>query len=140
MTVRELTLEKKGSDTPDHTHSAAGQLVETWELGDILLTRILDLLKENISNSEYKVENIGEELHMSRAQVFRKIGALTGNSPGDLLRVMRLKKAAELLLTGNLNIAQVMFEVGYQTPAYFARKFREYYGVNPSEYQRVNKA
>jgi signal transduction histidine kinase/DNA-binding response OmpR family regulator/ligand-binding sensor domain-containing protein len=107
---------------------------------DRLLNRILDILKENISNSEYNVENIGEELYMSRAQVFRKIGALTGSSPGDLLRVMRLKKAAELLLAGNLNIAQVMYEVGYQTPAYFARRFREYYGMNPSEFQRSNKA
>jgi AraC-like DNA-binding protein len=106
---------------------------------DSLLNRILDILKKNIGNSEYHVEKIGEELHMSRAQVFRKIGALTGSSPGDLLRVMRLKKAAGLLLTGDLNITQVMYEVGYQTPAYFARRFREYYGMNPSEYQRSNK-
>jgi len=107
---------------------------------DKLLNRILGILKENIANSEYNVENMGVELHMSRAQVFRKIGALTGSSPGDLLRVMRMKKAAALLLTGNLNIAQVMYEVGYQTPAYFARRFREYYGMNPSEYQRSNMA
>jgi YesN/AraC family two-component response regulator len=107
---------------------------------DRLLNRILDILKENIGNSDYNVEQIGEVLHMSRAQVFRKIGALTGSSPGDLLRIMRLKKAAELLLTGNLNIAQVMYEVGYQTPAYFARRFREYYGMNPSEYQSSKKA
>ena len=67
--------------------------------------------------------------------MFRKIGALTGGGPIELLQTIRLKKAAELILTGKQNITQIMYEVGFQTPSHFARLFREYFGVNPSGYK-----
>ncbi|KPL21251.1 MAG: hypothetical protein AMS23_09590, partial [Bacteroides sp. SM1_62] len=104
--------------------------------GDKLLRKILDILRQKMGNPEYNVDNLYGELNMSRAQMFKKISALTGCGPGELLRIMRLKKAAELILAGKQNIAQIMYEVGFQTPSYFARSFREYFGVNPSAYKK----
>ena len=89
-----------------------------------------------MADPEYNVDLLPAELNMSRSQMFRKIGALTGGGPSELLRIMRLKKAAELILSGKQNITEIMYEVGFQTPSYFARSFREYFGMNPSEYKR----
>ncbi len=104
--------------------------------GDKLLQKILAILRQNIGNPQFKVDSLPGDLNMSRTQMFRKITALTGGGPKDLLRIMRLKKAAELILTGKMNITQVMYEVGFQTPSYFASSFREYFGVNPTEYKK----
>ena len=88
-----------------------------------------------MGDPQYNVNRLPDELNMSRSQMFRKIGALTGIGPGELLRIIRLKRAAELILTSKMNITQIMYEVGFQTPAYFARSFRAYFGVNPSGYK-----
>ena len=103
---------------------------------DKLLRKALDILRQNMADPEYNVDLLPAELNMSRSQMFRKIGALTGGGPSELLRIMRLKKAAELILSGKQNITEIMYEVGFQTPSYFARSFREYFGMNPSEYKR----
>lgn len=104
--------------------------------GDRLLRKVLDILRKNMGNMDYNVDRLPGELNMSRSQMFKKIDALTGSGPGELLRIMRLKKAAEHILTGKQNITQIMYEVGFQSPSYFARSFREYFGVNPSGYKK----
>ncbi len=99
--------------------------------GDKLLRKVLDIFRQNMGDPKYNVDRLPGELNMSRSQMFKKINALTGGGPKELLRIMRLKKAAELILAGKQNITQIMYEVGFQTPSYFARSFREYFGVNP---------
>jgi len=105
--------------------------------GDKFLNRVLDILKENVKNPEFNVDRLPAELNMSRSQMFRKIRALTGHGPGDLLRMLRLKKASELLLKDDLNIAQITFEVGMQSPAYFSKMFKAYYRMKPSDYRKA---
>ena len=79
--------------------------------------------------------DMGKEMHMSRAQFYRKVNALAGTTPNELLRQFRIKKAASLIEAGNLNITSIMYEVGFRSTSHFAESFRKYYGENPSEYR-----
>ncbi|MEN8230982.1 MAG: helix-turn-helix transcriptional regulator, partial [Bacteroidota bacterium] len=81
------------------------------------------------------VIEMGKEMLMSRAQFYRKVNALTGTTPNELLRLFRIKKAASLIEAGDLNITAIMYEVGFRSTSHFAESFRKYYGKNPSEYR-----
>ena len=70
---------------------------------------------------------------MSRVQLYRKVKALTGTSPVELLREMRLERAHKLITTTTKSIAEIAFEVGFNTPSYFSNCFKKQYGVYPSE-------
>ena len=70
-------------------------------------------------------------------QLFRKIKSLTNQSPSEYIRTLRLKRAAQLIKSDYGNLAEITYEVGFNNPSYFAKCFRELYGVNPSEYART---
>jgi signal transduction histidine kinase/DNA-binding NarL/FixJ family response regulator len=101
---------------------------------DILLNKIMVCFEDHIDDPGFMIEQMLAELGISRTQLFRKTQALTNHSPSELLRNTRLKKAARMLRQGNKNIAQVMYQVGFNNPSYFAECFRKIYSVNPSEY------
>ena len=86
------------------------------------------------------MDQLSQELGMSRAQLFRKVQAVTGFTPNDFFRKIRLKKAASLFEHGHRNIAQVMYQVGFNNQSYFARCFKELYKMNPSEYIKSQKS
>ena len=101
---------------------------------DQFLKKVHDILNNHIDEPEYTIEQLAGELHLSRSQVFRKVSAVTSFSPHELLRNLRLKKAAILFHSGHKNVAQVMYEVGFNNPSYFAKCFSQLFGVNPSQY------
>ncbi|MCA1741995.1 MAG: response regulator [Bacteroidales bacterium] len=101
---------------------------------DILVQKVIDLMRENLSNPGFNVNSICSGLYISRTQLYRKIEALTGYSPAKLIRSIRLKTAAAMFRKGHDNVAQVMYRVGFSNQSSFARHFREQYGVNPSAY------
>ena len=101
---------------------------------DQLLQKILNILNKHLSEPEFNIDQMSGELNMSRTQLFRKVYAITGHTPKDLLRTIRLKKAVSLFNSGENNIAQVMYQIGFNNHSYFAKCFRELYRVNPSEY------
>ncbi len=101
---------------------------------DRLFEKILNCFNQHIDDTEFNTDQMAGELSLSRAQLFRKIQALTGHTPNDLLNRIRLRKAAMLFREGHSNIGQVMYAVGFSTPSYFARCFKEHYGLIPSEY------
>ncbi len=96
----------------------------------------LDIIEENMSEQDFSVEMLGSELAMSRMQLFRKIKALTDQSPSEYIRTIRLKRAAQLIKSNYGNLAEITYEVGFNHPSYFAKCFRELYGVAPSEYNK----
>ncbi|WP_340113178.1 hybrid sensor histidine kinase/response regulator transcription factor [Maribellus mangrovi] len=98
------------------------------------LERIMEIIEENMGNTEFEVGQLQDELLMSRTQLFRKIKALTNQSPGDFIRTIRLKRAASLMDQKFGNIAQITYEVGFNNPSYFAKCFKELFGMLPSEY------
>jgi DNA-binding response OmpR family regulator len=101
---------------------------------DRLLQKLLNSMQAHLDDPGYKTRQMSAELGLSRTQLFRKVQALTNHSPNDLLSKLRLRKAAGMFRKGHNNISQVMFEVGFNTPSYFARSFRDLYGCTPSEF------
>ncbi len=98
--------------------------------------RAMEIIEDNISNSEFEVRQFQEEMLMSRMQLFRKIKAITNQTPGEFIRTIRLKRAARLMDQNFGNIAQITYEVGFNNPSYFAKCFKELFGQLPSEYMK----
>ncbi|MBE0653322.1 MAG: helix-turn-helix transcriptional regulator [Bacteroidales bacterium] len=99
-----------------------------------MLREVLKVFDQHLYDPDFTIVLLGKELKMSRSQLFRKIHSITGTTPNELLRLVRMKHAARLLRSGAMNITQVMYEVGMQSPSYFASSFRKYFGVNPKEF------
>jgi AraC-like DNA-binding protein len=98
------------------------------------LQKVMAIMEANMADTAFDVEKFSKELGMSRAQLHRKLKALTDQSPSDLIRIIRLKRAASLLEGQSGNISEVAFSVGFNSLTYFTRAFRQYYGQTPSEY------
>lgn len=104
-------------------------------IDDKFLKKLNKLVEANISNSEFEVEHIVHDLSISRAQLYRKLDSLTGQSVKEFVRNVRLRSAARLLAKGDLRIMEVMTMVGINNRAYFIKCFKEQYGVTPSDYK-----
>ena len=103
-------------------------------------TRLKEQIELNLNNSEFSVEMLSDALGVSRTQLFRKTKQLMGVTPIDLIRRARLRKAQQLLLNTDANIQQVAYEVGFTSPSYFTKCYKEFFGRNPSkEYMESNE-
>ena len=103
---------------------------------DAFLDRLYAVIDSHMHNSDISVEDIGLEIGLSRVQLYRKVKALTGLSPVELMRKIRLNKAREMLLTTEKNISEVAYEVGFSAPSYFTKCFKEEFGQLPNELLR----
>jgi signal transduction histidine kinase/DNA-binding response OmpR family regulator len=99
----------------------------------------IETVEINISNPDFSVEDLSRALHMSRVALYRKLLALTGKSPLDFIKTIRLKRAAQLLEKSQFTISEIAYEVGFNNPKYFARTFRKEFGILPSEYAATPK-
>ena len=100
---------------------------------DSFMLKFRDFIQANMTDSDLSVETIGAELGLSRVQLYRKVKALTGQSPVELLRTARLHKGRELLQTTDKTVSEVAYEVGFSAPSYFAKCFKDEFGVTPSD-------
>ncbi|OQP53679.1 hybrid sensor histidine kinase/response regulator [Niastella populi] len=94
----------------------------------------IETVEQQISNADFSVEDLSRALHMSRVALYKKLLALTGKSPLDFIKTIRLKRAAQLLEKSQFTISEIAWEVGFNNPKYFARTFKKEFGVLPSEY------
>ena len=94
----------------------------------------LAYIEKNITNPNFSVEELSKHLNLSRVSLYKKLLTLTGKTPVDCIRTIRLKRAVQLLEKSKLSIANVAYEVGFNNAAYFAKVFREEFGMLPSEY------
>ena len=102
-----------------------------------LMARITEKLEANMDNPEYSVEQMASDVGMHRMNLYRKIQSLYGMTPSEFIRTMRLKRAAQILSDDpNLNVSEVADMVGFNTPKYFTKYFKELFGVLPSQYNR----
>lgn len=92
-----------------------------------------EAIRQNMANPNLKMEDLGETMGLSRVQLYRKVKAITGLSPVELLRKIRLQQGYILLSTTTKTVQEIAFEVGFNTPAYFSKCFREQYGKYPTE-------
>ncbi len=97
------------------------------------IQKLRDIIRKNMSNSEFGVEDIGKEIGLSRVQLYRKVKAMTGSSVVDLLRKARLSKAKRLLESRSMSVSEVAYEVGFSAPSYFTKCFKEEYGMLPGD-------
>lgn len=113
--------------------------MEITSLDQKLIQKAVKLVENNISKSEFSVKDLSHELGMSRVNLYKKLMALTGKSPIEFIRVIRLKRAAQLLKESQLNISEIAYQLGFNNPRYFTQYFKEEYGVLPSEYLTKQK-
>ena len=102
----------------------------------IFLDKLMKVLEENMGNENFGVEELGQEIGMSRAQTHRKIKALTNQPPSEFIRKFRLQRAAELIRQDAGNLAEIAYQVGFNSQAYFTRSFQEVYKCSPSEFKK----
>ena len=96
--------------------------------------RFKGLIEAKMSDSGLNVEDLGKDMGLSRVQLYRKIKSLTNYSPNELLRIARLKKASSLLASSDMTIAEVGYEVGFSSPSYFAKCYKEEFGESPTDF------
>ena len=97
------------------------------------IARFKEVVQQRLSDSDLSVEDISASLHLSRVQLYRKVKALTGCTPVDLLRKARLSEAYRLLLDSDLSVSEIAYKVGFTSPSYFTKCFKDEYGKVPGE-------
>ena len=114
--------------------------VEDDEIGNIsneidksFLKQLRKIIQENLANSDLSVEQIGDEIGLSRVQLYRKVKALTGYSPVEIVRKARLTRARHLLRTTEKTVSEVAYAVGFSTPSYFSKCYKDEFGESPKK-------
>ena len=103
-------------------------------LDEQLLKDAKRIIEENIGNPDFTVDVLSDELHIQRNKLFKKINALAGVTPLYFIRLIRMKRACQLLKESGLTVAEIAYQVGYNSPKRFAQHFKNEYGLTPSEY------
>ena len=104
-----------------------------------LLERVMQSINHNLSNADLSVDKIADEVGISRVHLHRKMKELTGLTPHDFIRNIRMKKAASLLASGDMNVSEVMYACGFSNAASFSTVFKKMYGMSPREYMNEHQ-
>ena len=102
---------------------------------DVFIQRIMTYIENNIENSEITIDEIANHVAFGRSTFFKKLKSLTGLSPIEFLRDMRIQRAAQLIESGEYNFSEITYMVGIGDPRYFSRVFRQKFGISPREYK-----
>jgi signal transduction histidine kinase/AraC-like DNA-binding protein len=100
------------------------------------IDKIHDVIEQNMGDFDFSVDAFAQTAGMGRTTFYKKVKGLTGHSPNEYLRIIRLKKAAELLVTTHLNVSEVSYKVGINDPFYFSKCFKVQFGKSPSRFQK----
>lgn len=103
------------------------------------VSRFKALVEEKMRDAELNVEDLGKDMGLSRVQLYRKLKSLTNYAPNELLRQARLKKAASLLASSEMTIAEIAYEVGFSSPSYFTKCYKEQFGESPTDFLKRKK-
>lgn len=95
------------------------------------VTRLREIIQQHLADSDFSVERLGEEIGLSRVQLYRKVKVLTGKTPVELLRKARLMKARTMVTTTDRSIAEIAYATGFTSPSYFNKCFKDEFGVSP---------
>ena len=135
----------KPEDVPTSPAAEQGESPETREATEdteekadpattsIFITRFKEVVEARLDDSDVSVEDLAADMNLSRVQLYRKVKAVTGSSPVELLRTARLNRGYQLLLTTDLSISEVAYQVGFTAPSYFTKCFKEEYGMLPGD-------
>lgn len=115
-------------------HSFATNEIDVSSVDEQLLKKALQIVEANIANDQFDIPTFSSELGVSRTLLFTKIKAWTNFTPNDFIQEIRMKKAAQLLEQGKLNISQISYAVGFKNPKYFSKCFHKKFGSSPTSY------
>lgn len=130
-------LERKKQRMVDFQHSPSLDIkaVAASSCDEQFMRNVIKCIEKNIDNSDYGIDNLASDVAMSRMSLYRKLKSLTGQTPADLIRTIRLKYAARLLKEGSLTVAEVCYRMGYSTTQHFTKRFKEMFVMLPSQYK-----
>ena len=128
ITNRKLMKIVFGNDTQQEPVEAVAQSAESQ-----FVEKFRTIIQGNLGNSDLNVETISHEMGISRAQLYRKIKSITGISPNDIIREARMKRADRLLETTDKSVSEIAYEVGFSSPSYFTKCYREFFGRTPNK-------
>ncbi|MDV7137402.1 two-component regulator propeller domain-containing protein [Maribacter sp. TH_r10] len=106
---------------------------KTTSIDRSFINKVLNYINENLEDSHLNVEQLAEDMHLSRSQLYRKIKAMTGITANEFIREIRLEKAKHMLESGSESISEVGFKVGFSSPSYFTKCFKAHFGILPTE-------
>ena len=122
-----------GSKTEEEAEEQLGAHDKTF------ITRLRDIIRTGMGDSDFSVERIGEEIGLSRVQLYRKVKAITGLTPVELLRKARLERARLLIERSDKSVAEIAYEVGFTSPSYFNKCFKDEFGMSPGTLREGGK-
>lgn len=128
ITNRKLMKIVFGNDAQQEPMEAVSQSAESQ-----FVEKFRTIIQGNLGNSDLNVETISHEMGISRAQLYRKIKSITGISPNDIIREARMKRADRLLETTDKSVSEIAYEVGFSSPSYFTKCYREFFGRTPNK-------
>ena len=108
------------------------ELKNTTSIDKQFITNILEYVHENINDPALNVENLADELLISRSKLYRKIKALTGLTANEFIKKIRLEKAKQFLENSDYSISEVSFKVGFSSPSYFTKCYKMQFGILPT--------
>jgi signal transduction histidine kinase/ligand-binding sensor domain-containing protein/DNA-binding response OmpR family regulator len=113
--------------------------IDIISVDEKFIQKAIETVEKNIDNANFSVEELSRELGMSRVNLYKKLLSLTGKTPIEFIRIIRLKRAAQLLKGSQLTISEIAYKVGFNNPKYFTKYFKEEFGVLPSVYAQQNE-
>ena len=94
------------------------------------------IMEKQINNAQFTIDEFASMMKLGRTVFYRKVRGVTGYTPNEYMRIIRMKRAAELLAEGNDTISEISYKVGINDPFYFSKCFKQQFGVTPSGYQK----
>ncbi|MDE6286464.1 MAG: helix-turn-helix domain-containing protein, partial [Muribaculaceae bacterium] len=131
--IRLLNLRRRGARRA--VIDPEPQSITITSLDEKLIEHAVRYVDDHMSSPDLSVEDLAAELGMSRVHLYKRLKQITGKTPIEFIRVLRLKRAAQMLRESQLNISEIAYSCGFNNPKYFSRYFREEFGVLPSQYQ-----
>jgi AraC-like DNA-binding protein len=113
--------------------------VQITSLDEKLIQKAIKVVEDNMGDADFSVEKFSRELGMSRVHLYKKLLALTGKSPIEFIRTIRLQRAAQLLEKSQLSVSEIAYKVGFNNPKYFSKYFKDQFNILPSAYANGGK-
>lgn len=110
--------------------------ITSSSLDESFIQKVIKTVEEHIENPQFSVEELSSIIGMSRSNLYNKLMSITGSSPSEFIRIIRLKKSLKLLEKTQMTVAEVAYKVGFNTPKIFTHYFKEEYKMTPTEYRK----
>lgn len=125
--------DEPATETDDNSEEEQSPLLEGRDSSGLFIARFKEVVEKRLDDSNLSVEDLAAEMNLSRVQLYRKVKAVTGSSPVELLRSARLNRGYQLLLTSDKTVSEVAYAVGFTAPSYFTKCFKDEFGHSPTD-------